>query len=666
MTTKLVTSNYKLITFQNLINDIDQNNYYLFVGNHDVANTTVPDVYNRESDILVDSYRNMIMGKKIANNNVKLVIRNIPYETNTKYDMYDDADETMFDKDYYAIVSEGEFFHVYKCLDNNFESNSTVTPTFSHITGSNTEVYETSDGYRWKYMYSVSDLIEDTFASSEYFPITANDSVSNSAVDGALDIIKIENDGRGYDNYIDGTFASDDIRVNGNNSLYKVTTVGASVVNGFYTDCLLYITAGDGVGDYRVISDYISNGNGNFIVLQTALTTPTNGSQYEIFPRVEISGSGEQTINAVARAIVNSSSGNSITKIEFIERGAGYRYATAKVQANSVVDIDEEADLRVIIPPYGGHGANAYQELDVKTIGIGLSLSNSESNTILTTNGFKQLGILKNPLFANVVVEFSNTSDVFFNGETIYKVSPKMIAVEATMNTTSHLVMSPAADFANQVSAGDLLYIKGSNGTVQFLAYVNNAPNSSYLYLTSNSQIDDTDASIFIANVTTSGVISDIPSTNTVVINNVNGAIGTDDVLIGATSGTIGTVNTITRNDVTKAFNTFVQAHKYVGTVDTGTFVPNEYVYIIDITSSNALLHSVVNNGVNVEVYTTRQSNVFSVGDEIIGNTSDAVFSIQTAYSPELVPGSGEVLYIENRSAINRANNLTEKFKLYF
>ena len=127
----------------------------------------------------------------------------------------------------------------------------------------------------------------------------------------------------------------------------------------------------DGTADFaqnRTITNYISNSNGNFVVLNSSLTTPTNGSQYQIYPKIEITGSGTETVNAVARALINSSSSNSIYRVEFLERGQNYTYVTARPLANSVVPVSREADLRVIHPPKGGHGYDVYRELYTKDI----------------------------------------------------------------------------------------------------------------------------------------------------------------------------------------------------------------------------------------------------------------------------------------------------------
>jgi hypothetical protein len=55
--------------------------------------------------------------------------------------MYDDQDQYLNLKNFYSIVKASSFYHIYKCLDNNGNTASTITPDISHIVGSNTDLY---------------------------------------------------------------------------------------------------------------------------------------------------------------------------------------------------------------------------------------------------------------------------------------------------------------------------------------------------------------------------------------------------------------------------------------------------------------------------------------------------------------------------------------------
>jgi hypothetical protein len=85
-----------------------------------------------------------------------------------------------------------EDFNVYKCLDNNNNAHSTIKPLGTSVTP-----IETSDGYRWKYMYNVPINLRNKFLSDSQIPVVSaltNQFYSN----GSLDSIIINNKGSGY------------------------------------------------------------------------------------------------------------------------------------------------------------------------------------------------------------------------------------------------------------------------------------------------------------------------------------------------------------------------------------------------------------------------------------------------------------------------------------
>lgn len=667
--TVLVPSALKSHAAAQLIESITEaanTSYYLFVGDHDDhANNEVQTANGAIKSSVIDVYRNMVCGKRITSSDVLPMVRNISYTSNTYYDMYDDSDPLLSEKNFYAIVNASSYYHVYKCLDNNGNTRSTATPTFADISGSNSTLYQTSDGFRWKYLYSVSDTTKNKFATTEFFPIVANSTVTDAAVGGTIDIIKVEDGGARYDNYITGTLSASDIRINGNTTLYGISNSTASSVNGFYTGCLLYLSGGTGSGQYKEITDYFSNANGNFMVVNSAFTTaPVNGTEFEIYPTVRIVGDGTQTTNAVARALTNASSTNSVYRVEMLSRGAGYQYATATVVANSLVGVTENASVRPIYSPIGGHGSNIEDELFSTHATISVKLSNNESNTIPAINQIQQVGIIKDPIFVNTKFTLANTHGSFTSGERVYKFKPVRVATNATINTTSGKISSSLADFSNQFVAGERIYVMSSNGTSHQLSTINNVVNSTTLYLVSNGFFACTETFVYSPNVSATAFVSNIHSSSNITFSNVSGIFVSGDRLIGNNSGAESTINVVSRSGVTKGFDTFVQMHKYIGTYVSGTMTLNETVYQGNLATSNATLHSAVNVGGTITVYTSNQVGTFSNTGTMTGNTSGAVIQLSENYGPELAFGSGDVIYLENLSPITRSNTTSQTFKV--
>jgi hypothetical protein len=672
-TSKLVPDNWRVHLGRQIIESITEsanNAYYLFIAEHvPRLNAGVPDVNDNQQEIFIDVYHNMILGKRVTNNDVKHMIRNVPYDTDTVYDMYNDADPLLAEKDFFVITNAGSFSHVWKCLDNNLGANSTVTPDFADI-DANDEVYQTNDGYRWKYMYSVSETVVEKFATSQYFPIVANTTVELAATQGTIDVIEILEQGEGYDNYLTGAFAVGDIRVQGNTLMYGLTSnTTARATNGFYTGCLLYISTGAGAGQYREIVNYIVNGNGKFAIVESEFsTTPLNSDQFEVHPQVLIEGDG-QTANAIARALINSS-GNVVYRVEMLSRGNNYTYAEANVIANAVVGVDSAASVRPIYSPPGGHGSDPASELRSQAISFSVKVSNSESNTIPTTNQFQQFGLLRDPWFANVELELSDALPISFTvGEHVHKIDTIWLTEGCVTNSETANLTHSTGHFDVQLAADDWIYITGDDASESQLVQVNSVTNSTHITLAVNALFSDANVTMYLVTEKQddNAVVTDRISNTVIRITNLSSRWGTGDMIVGNTSGAVGYINSISINDVDRGFDTFVGMNKYTGSMLSGTFIPNEKVYFgsnLASSSANASLHSAVSNGSTLVVYVSNQVGDFST--TIVGQNSGAVFTLATTHDPDIVFGSGRVVYLENITEVERTNSASESFNIIY
>ena len=668
---KLVTNYNRLNTIEQILESITERantEYYLFVSNHrPQTNTTLANVYDKQKTY-IDAYREMIFGKRIGDGDVKLMIRNIPYQSNTVYARYDDDDNELLLKDYFVVVDATSFKHVFKCLDNNDGAASTVEPDISHITGSNTYLYQTSDGYRWKYMYSVDSATALLFETPNFFPVVPNTTVTDLATRGSVDVVVVEGQGRGYDNYSSGTFTGTDIKVDGDALIYGLSNSAASSVNGFYTGCSLYISSGVGVGQYRTVTDFYANASGRYMVVNTAFgTTPDATSEYQLRPTVTIIGDGAETNTAIARALVNSVASNSVYRVEILNRGTNYQFLAANVIANSVVGVESDAVVRPIHGPYRGHGFYAAAELGAKHVGFAVKVSNNEGGTILVDNKFQQVGLLRDPRFANVSCETLSTNGTFIIGEEAYEIDPVRLESGAAVSGTSANVDLATADFENQFSAGDYIYLTTDTGLLHMLTTVASVTNSSQLVLAQNCYFSCTATVIYQANV---GATAEILGSNDthVSLTTVLGQMVANDTMIGLQSGAKAVINSISRNGVAKEYETYVNLYKYEGTLDSGTFEENEIVYQGNLQTSNALLHSANVDGATLTVYTSNQVGQFQAdgANVVIGANSSALAYFTTAWQPELVFNSGDILFLQNIQEIERSANTNETFQIIF
>jgi hypothetical protein len=80
---------------------------------------------------------------------------------------------------------------------------STSEPSITLSTTSLEEPFiKTGDGYKWKYLYTLSSIQRQKYLTEDFMPVSVNKFVSASAINGSIDIVKIINSGN---NYVDGT-----------------------------------------------------------------------------------------------------------------------------------------------------------------------------------------------------------------------------------------------------------------------------------------------------------------------------------------------------------------------------------------------------------------------------------------------------------------------------
>lgn len=637
---------------------------YVFVGgaNPYTGSDTNVATPNNSVDCFSNAYNNMLYGKVVGSNSVNLMIPRHDWESGTVYDEYSHIDPDLFTSSFYSVVNASAYYHVFKCLYNNDGAESSDPPSFSDTSAEDT-YYETADGYIWKYMYSLTKEVWDDFSTSGFMPVIPNANVAANAVGGAIDIIKVEDGGAFYSNYIEGVWNAGDIQIAGNTVLYGITNT-ASSTNGYYSNCIITIVEGLGKGQYRDIDGYVVNGAIKQITLNVAFSTiPDSTSQYAISPKVVVTGDGKQSSNVVARALINSASSNSVYKIEILSRGTGYRSATASIANNTYVSVSNVATLTPILPPFGGHGANVYNEFGAGAIGISVKFSNTEANTISTDNDYRQIGILSGALWANVLITTLNTdltagsNGTFLAGEHFIQGNPVYISGNVSVNTTSAVVVGTGTSFKNVFSNGDVCVVKA--GASYFLSNVVSVTNATYMTIGSNCSFLNTAATIARLTVTANGVVNSVGASS-LRVGNVSGYITANSFLIGVSTSAMAIVNAYTINGITKNFNTFNQRTVYEGTLTSGTFVEDE---VVMQGNASGYFHGIDTISSITKIYLTGESGVFTSGS-IIGNTSAAIFTVTAKYSGDFVVDSGQILYVENIQPVSRANNQSEVLKI--
>lgn len=765
---KLITQNFKTHAARQFVESFDEsaNTIYYVTGHKSTpfTNDAAPPIpENTRNYTHYELYDDMLFGKHVTPADVKHMVRNIPWVSGTVYDMYDDLAVDLETKNFFVSSLESGSYHIFKCLYNNNGGASTDQPLFSEIDVTD-EIYQTTDNYQWKYMYTITSSQYSKFATADYIPFFENTNVTDAAVDGSINTIIVTNPGGQYNSYAYGTVKESAVAgntllyaLNGEkftdylitvanttgfieervtslnadgktasgvivaryaaNNTFRVTSTLRNFVAGrtivgttsatsqtissatkitaelssntdFYKNNSFYIRSGVGAGQLRTITEYIVTGEERRVLLNSGLSPfPDSTSIFEIGPRVIISGDG-QSANAVATV---DPAANSIAEIEIISSGTNYTYADIQIIANTgILDTttglaisSTSAQTRAIISPPGGHGSNVINELYANKVGIGVSFANTESDTISVENDFRKISILKDPLFANVEITLANTftSSSFTAGETILQANTGATGVvvnrdglvvrlsnvrgfflsgNSTVNfvtgqTSSYVAPVDSIDKSvetfdqRQVYQVEMLYT-GPNGTgfvedelviQQGLSTL--ASDIITLTIDNDAYVYSDGEVITQANTAATGVVS-ARFDSVITLSNVTGTFLTGNSSVNfITGGTSNTVSTVLSTD--------------------NTFQANAIGYV----------HSLNNGASSTVIGLTNVRGFFSISDDLagtintfVGQTSRAEAKITgRSYDRNyVVDNSGEFLYTENFTPVERDAAQTEKVKL--
>lgn len=219
----LVSDQFRIFAANQFLESLDEavsSNLYLFIGRPqlwkgalapeerysgdvDVSETSPPEAFDSESDFY-EIYDDMISAKRINRSDLSQVIRKYTWNSGTIYDMYrhDYSSDNPTSSGRTSLLSSAFYvinrdFNVYKCVSNGSTPETpTGRPSTVEPTGTSTSIIESpTDGYRWKYMYSISALDYVKFVSSDFIPVKIDLTVSSTATSGSIDHLVIKNRG---------------------------------------------------------------------------------------------------------------------------------------------------------------------------------------------------------------------------------------------------------------------------------------------------------------------------------------------------------------------------------------------------------------------------------------------------------------------------------------
>jgi len=255
----IITNKFRLNNaeqFQESFSESAATVYYLGIGRaQNFGTITRPDARtdyegtetapSTPGDSVLNEFKNfddLLAAKKITGSDISFCIPRRNWTTGTTYDIYrHDYEEfitgstttrqtansgatTLFDSTFYVLTADR---NVYKCLDNDGDTASTVEPT-----GTGTSIITTGDGYKWKYMYTLSAAQQANFLSTDFMAVATNSTVAAAAVDGALDTVRIKTAGSSYTvsgGGTSGTITAVPIRGDGSGGICSVVLTSGAV-----------------------------------------------------------------------------------------------------------------------------------------------------------------------------------------------------------------------------------------------------------------------------------------------------------------------------------------------------------------------------------------------------------------------------------------------------
>ena len=423
-------------------NDSDASNkYYAAIGRSEAWNDSDVSPTPLRTKSEENRFRNSMQSVKLISD-VSLVIPRYNWSSGTFYSAYDDTQVGQPTNAYYVINANQQ---VYMVLRASVSATGTAVASTVEPTGNTTGTpFKTSDGYVWKFMYSISALDANKFQSANFIPVknipftninssvaeTEQKAIQDAAIHGQIIGYGIESAGAGY-----GSAPTLTVRGNGSNAVATATISGGQVVKVEVADS----------------SD-------------ASLKVANFGSGYD-YANVEVSGGGTPSKPAKVRPILANSGG--LGHDATIDFKASAIMFNAKPSGTETLDFVIGQDFRQVgllknpQTDSAGHGGNGVSTAFTASTGRALKALNF--STVNTAFGEDKtiLGVTSG---AKAFIDKDSGNSVFYhqNDDTGFRSFQAGETVNETDGTGTGVLDSAGAfetTFEVNPHTGELLYI---------------------------------------------------------------------------------------------------------------------------------------------------------------------------------------------------------------
>ena len=462
----IITSNFRTVNASHFKEQIEGSSVYVAIGKSDVwslttsdTTDTTPFVPSDNLDQLGEARANLVAMKKIVPADIAHVVPRHTWTSGNSYYAWDSDDASIFDKAFYVVTSE---FKVYKCIVAGGGASS-IQPTQT-LTSPTAE----SDGYTWKYMYTISVADAEKFLTNSYMPVKTV-SLSATAIVAVASttttIILTETvPGIGVGMTVSGTNVGSSKTVAAiNGSVLTLSGAPSGSVSGILTFAYAADSAAEAVlseADYAQYLNQKASRDSSTAGGIERIEVTAGGTGYTNNTNVAVAITGDGTGATVTTTAGITVSSGAVTAVTIANKGTNYRVADLVISGGAGSD----ATARAVISPKAGHGVDPVSELGGFFVALNSKLDGNDGGDLTVGNDFRQITLFNEPRDYNATPLAGN------------------IATADTLKATSYLDFNSSATVANYTvdelivgAGGAQAYVVEKDTSNGFLRYHQNS-----------------------------------------------------------------------------------------------------------------------------------------------------------------------------------------------
>jgi hypothetical protein len=457
----IITSNFRTLNAKHFKEQISGSSVYVGIGKSDAWSFTTSDTTDSTTlstefpaedhlDGIGEARANLIGLKKIISADIAHVVPRHTWTSGSTYVAWDSFDKNIFDKVFYVVTSE---FKVYKCINapasaSNIQPTQTLTPP----------VLE-SDGYTWKYMYTISVADAEKFLTNSYMPV-------KTVALGASAVVAVASSSSTsvtLTETVPGITVGMTVAGTGISGTPTVTVVKGSVLtlsaaqSITATTILTFSFAADAdaeavlsEADYaQYLNQKASRDSTTAAGIERVIVT-AGGTGYTNNTNVAVAITGDGTGATVTTTAGVTVGSGAVTAITIANKGTNYRVADIVISGGAGSD----ATARAVIAPKAGHGVDPVSELGGFFVALNSKLDGNDGGDLTVGNDFRQITLVNEPKVYNAVP---------LGG---------LIATADTLKATKALDFNSSATVANY--AVDELIV-GAGGAQAYIVEIDNS-----------------------------------------------------------------------------------------------------------------------------------------------------------------------------------------------